>query len=166
MLRHPSRPKPAPRKAFHRNYVELILRPASNLLVAGLLVLEEHSMFRARPGSLRKLVPGFIIGLICSLACVAAAQINGVPASVTSIGFGGRDNGIPGTPASVTPSAQTDRQLSRSLQLPTWIFERPEYSNFPAPSRSRRVLPYRCALLHACVHPRHCGAATGGRGCG
>jgi len=59
-------------------------------------------MFCARPGSLRKLVPGFIIGLLCSFACVAAAQINGVPASVTSIGFGGRDNMTPGTPASVT----------------------------------------------------------------
>lgn len=42
--------------------------------------------------------------LVSSLvfACAAAAQINGVPASVTSMGFGGQHNWAPGVPASVT----------------------------------------------------------------
>jgi hypothetical protein len=59
-------------------------------------------MSSAHPGLLLKLALGLIVGLVFSFACVAAAQINGVPASVTSIGFGGRDNMTPGMPASVT----------------------------------------------------------------
>ena len=46
------------------------------------------------------LVAGFAVGLLATAAM--AAQINGVPASVTSIGFGGQGNKISGVPASVT----------------------------------------------------------------
>jgi len=39
---------------------------------------------------------------VCLLATVAAAQINGTPASVTSTNFGGHPNSTPGVPASIT----------------------------------------------------------------
>jgi len=39
---------------------------------------------------------------VLAFTAAATAQINGVPASVTSIGFGGRGNMTPGVPASVT----------------------------------------------------------------
>lgn len=46
-------------------------------------------------------VAGFVV--VCLLAgSSAVAQIHGVPASVTSIGFGGQWNQTPGVPASVT----------------------------------------------------------------
>jgi hypothetical protein len=76
-------------------------------------------MLCVRQGLLRKLAPGFIIGLTLSFACVATAQMNGVPASVNSIGFGGRDNVMPGTPASVTslgPNGFGNSHVHFSLQ--------------------------------------------------
>src|ERR1700720_918741 len=48
----------------------------------------------------RWMVAGFAAGLLATASM--AAQINGVPASVTSIGFGGHGNKISGVPASVT----------------------------------------------------------------
>jgi hypothetical protein len=49
---------------------------------------------------IRLTVAGFALGLLATLSM--AAQINGVPASVTSIGFGGHGNKISGVPPSVT----------------------------------------------------------------
>src|SRR5881392_2313443 len=49
---------------------------------------------------IRLTVAGFALGMFASFP--TAAQINGVPASVTSIGFGGHGNKISGVPASVT----------------------------------------------------------------
>jgi hypothetical protein len=49
---------------------------------------------------IRLTVAGFALGMFASLPMTA--QINGVPASVTSIGFGGQGNKISGVPASVT----------------------------------------------------------------
>jgi hypothetical protein len=49
---------------------------------------------------LRWMVTGFGAGLLATT--FMAAQINGVPGSVTSIGFGGHGNKISGVPASVT----------------------------------------------------------------
>jgi hypothetical protein len=49
---------------------------------------------------IRLTVAGFAVGLLATLSM--AAQINGVPASVTSIGFGGHGNKISGVPPSVT----------------------------------------------------------------
>ena len=49
---------------------------------------------------IRWMVAGFAAGLLATASM--AAQINGVPASVTSIGFGGQGNKISGVPASVT----------------------------------------------------------------
>ena len=43
-----------------------------------------------------------VVLLSAATASVCAAQANGVPASVTSFGFGGSRNAAPGTPASVT----------------------------------------------------------------
>ena len=40
--------------------------------------------------------------LVTAVSRIAASQINGTPASVTSPNFGGRPNSAPGTPASVT----------------------------------------------------------------
>ena len=48
----------------------------------------------------RLTVAGFAVGLLATVSMVA--QINGVPASVTSLGFGGQGNKISGVPASVT----------------------------------------------------------------
>ena len=48
---------------------------------------------------IRLTVAGFAVGLA---TLSLAAQINGVPASVTSIGFGGHGNKISGVPPSVT----------------------------------------------------------------
>jgi hypothetical protein len=48
----------------------------------------------------RLMVAGFAAGLLATASM--SAQINGVPASVTSIGFGGHGNKISGVPASVT----------------------------------------------------------------
>jgi hypothetical protein len=52
------------------------------------------------PRLIRLTVAGFAVGLLATLSM--AAQINGVPASVTSIGFGGHGNKISGVPPSVT----------------------------------------------------------------
>jgi len=49
---------------------------------------------------IRFIVVGFALGLFASVS--AAGQINGVPASVTSIGFGGRGSKISGVPPSIT----------------------------------------------------------------
>ncbi len=49
---------------------------------------------------IRLTVAGFALGMFATLSM--AAQINGVPASVTSIGFGGHRNRISGVPPSVT----------------------------------------------------------------
>src|SRR5689334_5211892 len=43
-----------------------------------------------------------LIAILLFLVSLSSAQINGVPASVTSIGFGGHFNSAPGVPASVT----------------------------------------------------------------
>src|SRR5262249_3319392 len=40
--------------------------------------------------------------VVAALVCSAAAQIRGVPTSVTSTGFGGHFDRFPGIPASVT----------------------------------------------------------------
>src|SRR5882724_8375429 len=49
---------------------------------------------------IRLTVAGFALGMFATLSM--AAQINGVPASVTSIGFGGHGNTMSGVPPSVT----------------------------------------------------------------
>src|SRR6267142_1243590 len=49
---------------------------------------------------IRLTVLGLGLGLFATLSVVA--QINGVPASVTSIGFGGHGNKISGVPPSIT----------------------------------------------------------------
>lgn len=49
---------------------------------------------------IRLTVAGFAVALFATLS--VTAQINGVPASVTSIGFGGHGNTISGVPPSVT----------------------------------------------------------------
>ena len=49
---------------------------------------------------IRLTVAGFALGMFATLT--AAAQINGVPASVTSIGFGGHGSKISGVPPSIT----------------------------------------------------------------
>ena len=51
---------------------------------------------------MRGLIAATVAGFTLLLAPVAMAQINGVPASVSSIGFGGHFNSPPGVPASVT----------------------------------------------------------------
>jgi hypothetical protein len=51
---------------------------------------------------MRGLIAATVAGFALMLAPAAMAQINGVPASVTSIGFGGHFNNPPGVPASVT----------------------------------------------------------------
>ena len=56
-------------------------------------------MSRATPDHIVKFL--MIVGVI-TIAQFATAQINGVPASVTSIGFGGGFDRAPGVPASVT----------------------------------------------------------------
>jgi hypothetical protein len=50
---------------------------------------------------MRRLIAATVAGLALMLAPALTAQINGVPASVSSIGFGGHFNS-PGVPASVT----------------------------------------------------------------
>ena len=50
---------------------------------------------------MRGLIAATVAALVLTLAPAAKAQFNGVPASVTSIGFGGHFNS-PGVPASVT----------------------------------------------------------------
>lgn len=56
--------------------------------------------------SMRRLISAtvavFTLVMVALLAPAATAQINGVPASVSSIGFGGQGNRISGVPASVT----------------------------------------------------------------
>jgi hypothetical protein len=49
---------------------------------------------------IRLIVVGFALGLFATVS--AAGQINGVPASVTSIGFGGHGSKISGVPPSIT----------------------------------------------------------------
>ena len=51
---------------------------------------------------MRSLIAATVAGLALMLSPLALAQINGVPASVSSIGFGGHFNAPPGVPASVT----------------------------------------------------------------
>ena len=51
---------------------------------------------------MRGLIAAVVAGFALMLAPAAMAQINGVPASVSSIGFGGHFNTPPGVPASVT----------------------------------------------------------------
>ena len=51
---------------------------------------------------MRGLIAATVAGFALILAPAAMAQINGVPASVSSIGFGGHFNNPPGVPASVT----------------------------------------------------------------
>lgn len=51
---------------------------------------------------MRGLIAATVAGFALMLAPGAMAQINGVPASVSSIGFGGHFNNPPGVPASVT----------------------------------------------------------------
>jgi hypothetical protein len=60
------------------------------------LELEYDSCMSRR---VRLTVAGFAVGLLATVSMVA--QINGVPASVTSLGFGGQGNKISGVPASV-----------------------------------------------------------------
>ena len=49
---------------------------------------------------IRLTVAGFAVALFATVS--VTAQINGVPASVTSIGFGGHGNKISGVPPGVT----------------------------------------------------------------
>ncbi len=51
---------------------------------------------------MKRLIPATVAALALVFVPALAAQINGVPASVTSIGFGGHLNQAPGIPASVT----------------------------------------------------------------
>lgn len=50
----------------------------------------------------KRSLAAFLLPLVLLLVPVMTAQINGVPASVTSIGFGGNFNRVPGVPASIT----------------------------------------------------------------
>src|SRR5438067_468578 len=60
----------------------------------------EHRSF------VKRLIPIIVVILVSSAALIfsppASAQFNGVPASVTSIGFGGHFDRAPGVPSSVT----------------------------------------------------------------
>ena len=53
-------------------------------------------------GFMKRALPALVAGFGLLLGPAALAQINGVPASVSSIGFGGHFNSPPGVPASVT----------------------------------------------------------------
>src|SRR6266852_1775930 len=72
----------------------LIVRPEVGVLDAG----EASMLARMRSGFLLSFLLPFSV-----VACLPVqAQIHGVPASVTSFGFGGSDNPAPGVRASVT----------------------------------------------------------------
>lgn len=51
---------------------------------------------------MKRALPALVAGFVLIVIPSALAQINGVPASVSSIGFGGHFNAPPGVPASVT----------------------------------------------------------------
>ena len=106
-----------------------------------------------------KLALAAVFGLC--LALPAAAQINGVPASVTSINFGGKFNPTPGVPASVTsvgprgftPNRQFFNQPACCINPLFPISSRPfpshghHHRNFFAGSTSPVYLPYQPVYL-------------------
>jgi hypothetical protein len=59
---------------------------------------------------------------VLTFTAAASAQINGVPASVTSIGFGGRGNMTPGVPASVTSLGPHGFSNSSGFRFTTCCF--------------------------------------------
>ena len=58
------------------------------------------------------------LGSFCLCSSIAAAQINGAPASVTSINFGGHLNSAPGVPASVTSLGPNGLQPNKQMINP------------------------------------------------
>jgi hypothetical protein len=75
----------------------------------------------------------FVLALTLAFTSAAFAQINGVPASVTSIGFGGHDNMTPGVAASVTSLGPNGFGNSSGFRFSTCCFNSgfPRHSNPP-----------------------------------